>query len=164
MGVPLATKQSDTWAACVVSRFSFDKNSPNPNAQKKPSPAAVSTTSTKSTAISTTPANDNASINSGSTLATGPSIPRFIFRCKSTSITGHGAIKNVKRNDGQARQTRSTGSPGPKENDDNDFDNDAEQPRIQEIQQEEEKEPKKQDKNNTEEGFRLIPPAGRGRA
>jgi hypothetical protein len=73
MGVPLATEQSDTWAARVVPRFSFDKNSPHPNAQKKPSPAAVSTTSTKSTAISTTPANDNVSINSGSTLANGPS-------------------------------------------------------------------------------------------
>jgi hypothetical protein len=57
MGVPLATEQSDTLAARVVPRFSFEKNSPHPNAQKKPSPAAVSTTS----------------INSGSTLANGPS-------------------------------------------------------------------------------------------
>jgi hypothetical protein len=72
-GVPLATQHSDTWASRVVPRFSFDKNSPHPNAQKKTTSTAASITSTKTTATSPTNANDNASINSGSTMANGPS-------------------------------------------------------------------------------------------
>jgi hypothetical protein len=69
-GVPLATHQSETWASRVIPRFSFDKNSPHPNAQKKSTPVVASPAPTTTT-TTTTNANDNTSINSGSTLANG---------------------------------------------------------------------------------------------
>jgi hypothetical protein len=71
-GIKLATTQTDTWASRVTPRFSFDKNSPHPNAKQKPKVAAVTPTSNTSVSQSV-PANENASINSGSTLANGTS-------------------------------------------------------------------------------------------
>jgi hypothetical protein len=71
-GVPTTTNQPTTWASRVVPRFSFDKNSPHPNAQKKTNQAAP-TTNTKTSTTTAANANDTVSLNSGSTIANGPS-------------------------------------------------------------------------------------------
>jgi hypothetical protein len=70
-GIPIVANLSDTWAARVAPRFSFDQNSPHPNAKKHVNSAVV-TPSTTTTAPPTV-AVDNSSVNSGSTLANGTS-------------------------------------------------------------------------------------------
>jgi hypothetical protein len=85
-GVKLATTQTDTWASRVTPRFSFDKNSPHPNAKKISNFVAVTPTNTIPV-IQSAGANDNGSINSGSTLANGTSGQTVVSQDLSTVVS-----------------------------------------------------------------------------
>jgi hypothetical protein len=85
-GIKLATTQTDTWASRLTPRFSFDKNSPHPNAKKISNLVAVTPTSIVP-GIQSTGANDNGSIHSGSTLANGTSGQTVVSQDLSTVVS-----------------------------------------------------------------------------